>query len=56
MLTSHVYRSARPADEALAELRRGEGTQFCPRCVVALHRALSVDNLPDDASVLATAS
>jgi len=56
MLTSHVYRSARPADEALAELRRGEGTQFCPRCVAALHRALSVDTLLGDASLLATAS
>ena len=55
MLTSHVYRSARPADEALAELRRGEGTQFCPRCVAALHRALSVDTLLGDASLLATA-
>ena len=56
MLTSHVYRSARPAEEALAELRRGEGTQFCPRCVAALHRALSVDTLLGDASLLATAS
>jgi diguanylate cyclase (GGDEF)-like protein/putative nucleotidyltransferase with HDIG domain len=56
MLTSHVYRSARPADEALAELRRGEGTQFCPRCVAALHRALSVDIVLGDTSLLATAS
>jgi diguanylate cyclase (GGDEF)-like protein/putative nucleotidyltransferase with HDIG domain len=55
MLTTHVYRSARPAEEALAELRRGEGTQFCPRCVAALHRALSVDTLLGDASLLATA-
>ena len=45
MLTSHVYRTARPAEEALAELRRGAGTQFCPRCVNALHRALAVDTL-----------
>ena len=51
MLTTHVYRSARPAEEALAELRRGEGTQFCPRCVAALHRALSVDTLLGEAGL-----
>jgi putative nucleotidyltransferase with HDIG domain len=56
MLTSHVYRSARPAEEALAELRNGEGTQFCPRCVGALHRAVSVDTLLGDPPLLATAS
>ena len=57
MLTSHVYRGARPAEDALAELRRGAGTQFCPRCVAALERALSVDTLlPSDASLLATAA
>ena len=33
MLTTRIYRAARPADEALDELRRGSGTQFCPRCV-----------------------
>jgi putative nucleotidyltransferase with HDIG domain len=42
MLTSHVYRGARPAEEAIAELRRGAGTQFCPRCVDALEGALAV--------------
>jgi diguanylate cyclase (GGDEF)-like protein/putative nucleotidyltransferase with HDIG domain len=57
MLTSHVYRSARPAEEALGELRRGAGTQFCPRCVDALHRALAVETLLlGDEPVLATAS
>jgi diguanylate cyclase (GGDEF)-like protein/putative nucleotidyltransferase with HDIG domain len=56
MLTSHVYRGARPAEEALAELRKGAGTQFCPRCVAALHRALSVDTLlAGDDALLATA-
>jgi putative nucleotidyltransferase with HDIG domain len=56
MLTSHVYRTARPAEEALAELRRGAGTQFCPRCVNALHRALAVDTLlAGGESLLATA-
>jgi diguanylate cyclase (GGDEF)-like protein/putative nucleotidyltransferase with HDIG domain len=38
MLTTRIYRAARPADEALAELRRGAGGQFCPRCVAALER------------------
>jgi diguanylate cyclase (GGDEF)-like protein/putative nucleotidyltransferase with HDIG domain len=40
MLTSRIYRSALGEDEALAELRRGAGRQFCPRCVVALEEAL----------------
>jgi diguanylate cyclase (GGDEF)-like protein/putative nucleotidyltransferase with HDIG domain len=36
MLTTRVYRPARPANEALQELRRMAGSQFCPRCVGAL--------------------
>jgi HD-GYP domain-containing protein (c-di-GMP phosphodiesterase class II) len=36
MLTTRVYRPARPAQDALQELRRMTGTQFCPRCVGAL--------------------
>jgi diguanylate cyclase (GGDEF)-like protein/putative nucleotidyltransferase with HDIG domain len=40
MLTPRVYRSAVPRTEALEELRRGAGTQFCPRCVAALEAAL----------------
>jgi diguanylate cyclase (GGDEF)-like protein/putative nucleotidyltransferase with HDIG domain len=40
MLTTRIYRAARPADEALDELRRGSGSQFCPRCVSALERLL----------------
>jgi diguanylate cyclase (GGDEF)-like protein/putative nucleotidyltransferase with HDIG domain len=43
MLTTRIYRAARPADEALEELRRGSGTQFCPRCVAALERLLQSD-------------
>jgi diguanylate cyclase (GGDEF)-like protein/putative nucleotidyltransferase with HDIG domain len=38
MLTTRSYRRARPADEALAELLRASGTQFCPRCVAAAER------------------
>ena len=40
MLTTRIYRAARPAAEALSELRRAAGTQFCPRCVGALDRIL----------------
>ena len=48
MLTTRIYRAARPAPEALAELRRAAGTQFCPRCVGALERILPVESLPRD--------
>jgi putative two-component system response regulator len=56
MLTSHVYRGARPAEEAVAELRSGAGTQFCPRCVAALERALAVTPaaLHDERMLVAT--
>jgi diguanylate cyclase (GGDEF)-like protein/putative nucleotidyltransferase with HDIG domain len=40
MLTNRIYKSARPAGEALDELRRGAGNQFCPRTVAALERLL----------------
>jgi diguanylate cyclase (GGDEF)-like protein/putative nucleotidyltransferase with HDIG domain len=40
MLTNRIYKSARPAGEALDELRRGAGSQFCPRTVAALERLL----------------
>jgi len=43
MLTTRVYRPARPANEALAELRRMAGTQFCPRCVNALESIVGAD-------------
>jgi diguanylate cyclase (GGDEF)-like protein/putative nucleotidyltransferase with HDIG domain len=45
MLTTRIYRAARPATEALAELRRAAGSQFCPRCVSALERILPVESL-----------
>jgi diguanylate cyclase (GGDEF)-like protein/putative nucleotidyltransferase with HDIG domain len=48
MLTTRIYRAARPATEALAELRRAAGTQFCPRCVAALERILPIDGLEGD--------
>ena len=48
MLTTRIYRAARPAAEALAELRRAAGTQFCPRCVGALERILPLEALEGD--------
>ncbi|HUK95258.1 MAG TPA: diguanylate cyclase [Gaiellaceae bacterium] len=48
MLTTRIYRAARPASEALDELRRAAGTQFCPRCVAALERILPLEGLDDE--------
>ena len=45
MLTTRIYRSARPAEDALAELRRASGSQFCPRCVSALLNVLNEDGV-----------
>jgi diguanylate cyclase (GGDEF)-like protein/putative nucleotidyltransferase with HDIG domain len=50
MLTTRIYRAARPLSEALEELRRASGTQFCPRCVTALERILPPDSLAPDAA------
>jgi diguanylate cyclase (GGDEF)-like protein/putative nucleotidyltransferase with HDIG domain len=48
MLTTRVYRPARPAHEALAELHANAGSQFCPRCVGALEAVVGseVDQTP----------
>jgi diguanylate cyclase (GGDEF)-like protein/putative nucleotidyltransferase with HDIG domain len=46
MLTTRIYRAARPAHEALEELRRHAGSQFCPRCVRALEQVLPLEGLP----------
>src|SRR5206468_7241058 len=48
MLTTRIYRAARPAGEALGELRRAAGTQFCPRCVTALERILPIEGFSRD--------
>ncbi len=45
MLTTRIYRAARPLDEALGELRDAAGSQFCPRCVTALERILPLDTV-----------
>ncbi len=59
MLTTRIYRAARPPAEAVLELRRAAGSQFCPRCVAALERILPLDSLvaePNTSGVLAAAS
>jgi HD-GYP domain-containing protein (c-di-GMP phosphodiesterase class II) len=57
MLTTRIYRAARPAGEALGELRDAAGTQFCPRCVAALERILPLEReLPEVPSPLLAAS
>ena len=48
MLTTRIYRAARPALEAMEELKRSAGTQFCPRCVNALARVLPPEILADE--------
>ena len=50
MLTTRIYRAARPATEALDELRGAAGSQFCPRCVAALERILPLEGLDEDDS------
>lgn len=40
MLTPRSYRAPLSPAEALAELRRGAGRQFCPRCLEALDRVM----------------
>ena len=41
MCTNQPYRAARAYDAALSELRSLAGSQFDPRCVSALERALA---------------
>jgi HD-GYP domain-containing protein (c-di-GMP phosphodiesterase class II) len=36
--------------EAMDELKRAAGTQFCPRCVEALERVLPPEILVDEAA------
>jgi putative nucleotidyltransferase with HDIG domain len=40
MLTRRIYRNSLAIDEAIAELRRGAGSDFCPVCIGALEAAL----------------
>jgi diguanylate cyclase (GGDEF)-like protein/putative nucleotidyltransferase with HDIG domain len=50
MLTTRIYRAARPPSEALAELKRASGSQFCPRTVAALDRILPIESLDPGAA------
>jgi putative nucleotidyltransferase with HDIG domain len=50
MLTTRIYRAARPLEESLDELRSAAGTQFCPRCVAALERILPLTTFEQDAA------
>ncbi len=50
MLTTRIYRAARPAREAMEELKRAAGSQFCPRCVAALERILPPELLEDESA------
>ncbi len=59
MLTTRIYRAARPVEEAVSELREGGSAQFCPRCVSALERLVEGDGLAGygiRVELLATAS
>ncbi len=47
MLTDRVYQPARLPADALAELRRECGRQFCPRCIAALERVVATGSLVD---------
>jgi putative nucleotidyltransferase with HDIG domain len=47
MLTKRVYREARTLEQALAEIRRGRGTDFCSVCADALGQAVSAGLLND---------
>src|SRR5712691_10019797 len=48
MLTTRIYRAARPVNEALAEVKNKSGSQFCPRCVQALERILPLEQIVGD--------
>jgi len=50
MLSTRVYRAARPLDDALAELHEEAGSQFCPRCVTGLEGLLAKEGI-DPASL-----
>jgi diguanylate cyclase (GGDEF)-like protein/putative nucleotidyltransferase with HDIG domain len=48
MRRNRVYRSARPPAEAMNELHRLAGVQFCRHCVVALDRVLASGSFPGE--------
>jgi HD-GYP domain-containing protein (c-di-GMP phosphodiesterase class II) len=52
MTTDRCYRGARSADEALAELERCAGSQFCPDVVAATERALERRRAPAEVAAV----
>jgi HD-GYP domain-containing protein (c-di-GMP phosphodiesterase class II) len=51
MTSDRVYRAALSTDEALAELRKGRGTQFDPQIVDLFETAIASRSLPADPPV-----
>ena len=51
MTTRRVYREAMSLEQALEELHRGRGTDFCSRCVDALDAALESGSLKHEAAI-----
>ena len=47
MLTKRVYRDARSLEQALSEIRRGRGTDFCSASADALEQAVRAGLLKD---------
>jgi len=45
MMRTRIYRPGRPLDEAISELKRERGHQFCPLCVDATLRILERDSV-----------
>jgi hypothetical protein len=45
---TRIYRAARPARDAMDELKRSAGSKFCPRCVAALGRILPPELIEDE--------
>jgi putative nucleotidyltransferase with HDIG domain len=56
MRTNRVYRAARSSADAIDELRRGAGKQFCEHCVVALERVLATGSFAGEGVAAAPAT
>ena len=56
MRTNRVYRAARTASDALAELHRLAGKQFCEHCVAALERVLAGGTFAGESAAPATSA
>ena len=50
MLTTRIYRAARPLRRRCRSCTGRPATQFCPRCVAALERILPNESLVDEAA------